>query len=642
MQRFPIVKKRATKAGPTKPIELEEVEVAADAPEGVDTDLTTGSTFIIDELGSARNIAKLSAPGRGEKYSTSKKFEKWLRKQPKDVTQIEIDDKRDELGLPVDNRLETLQRRRKEFKRQELEEVIVRAGERFGTLDGMYPNTPEGRQLLERDQKERVIENKVQNQNIGAVNKLKKFFNDFYTNTQNLDINQYHEEYSNLINEEDGTLQQHRDEIIGPIQNKYIEGILKYNQPLLDNHKSKTADKYNLSGQQKDIYNKTHELNKDLINSIEEQLLRDSGIPLTSKNGKLYLASDPNSPQTSARLEKVNKEINNAINSLVTEALKKDNDYVQSIEKYNQETKAFENDLIKKGLDDNIYYKSTINAIDNTIKAGITTLDKKRVEAKYGDGITGEVMKWAELTVPSMINDTEAGGLKSTVENLKAERERIEAAPEGSMVSYGERKYTGGERVGLGGAITRPASEITRENALADINKKIDAYDKKLFDKLIQTVDFQKELALFDRPEMFDKDGLTWSDAKKIVGEQALNVFGTILSLGLYTPMMEGTAVMKEILSVKAAANLGISVEKFNRLSSKKQARAMADVDDANLATAVTVGLGAGALDAASTVMGARAIISKMPKGLLRAWIRDGYLSPASKKIAKEQLKRGG
>ena len=78
--------------------------------------------------------------------------------------------------------------------------------------------------------------------------------------------------------------------------------------------------------------------------------------------------------------------------------------------------------MIKKGLDDNIYYKSTINAIDNTIKACITTLDKKRVEAKYGDGLTGEIMKWGELTVPSMINDAEAGGLKYTVENLKAER----------------------------------------------------------------------------------------------------------------------------------------------------------------------------------------------------------------------------
>ena len=382
-------------------------------------------------------------------------------------------------------------------------------------------------------------------------------------------------------------------------------------------------------------------INSEELKNIDLDLLKDSGIPLTiGDDGKPYLAVDPKGENTRARLVEVNNKLNKIINGQLQQTYKSNPEYAEASAKAQKEIDDYKNKIINDQLEKNYYFKRSQKRIDEHIKNQLKFIEDKREEEEYGSGFTGEVNKWAKLTVPSMIEDTSTGFLKNRQENLKKEQKRLQTLDPNSTVYKKRGSYLIPEttRYVEGQGYNEP---IKVKDRLAELNQKIEANDKKLVDRLINSVEYQKELALFDRPELFDKDGITLKDLKSVVGEQALNVLGSIFSLGMYTASMEGTAVMRNTLATQAAKDMGISLEKFNRLPAKEQAEAMANVEDAKLGTALAVGLGAGSLDLLSTLTGAKAVVATMPRGLIRAFIRDGALSPSTLKIAGNSLREG-
>ena len=595
-----------------------------------------------EEKGSVKDISKTVTPQSlrlGSKSPSEKEYDEWFEENP-DVTQIEIDQKKEELNLPIDNSFDAIARRRKEAKEIKLNEVVVTAGEKR-TDKGFYPNTPEGQQLQAQQQQENAIDNAFD-----AVDRnMLEGFNDMSgINTfrnqdfNNLSIDEYQAGYDNLVNK---TIPETRNRLLQPIQDKFVEAIIANNKPDFDKYESDTFDKYNLSGMQNNIAEAFYKENKGLINNIELQLLKDSGIPLTiGDDGKTYLAVDPKGENTRARLVEVNNKLNKIINGQLQQTYKSNPEYAEASAKAQQEIDDYKNKIINDQLEKNYYFKRSQKRIDEHIKNQLKFIEDKREEEEYGSGFTGEVNKWAKLTVPSMIQDTSTGFLKNRQENLKKEQKRLQTLDPNSTVYKKRGSYLISEttRNKEGEGYNEP---IKVKDRLAELNQKIEANDQKLVDGLINSVEYQKELALFDRPELFDKDGITLKDLKSVVGEQALNVFGSIFSLGMYTASMEGTAVMRNTLATQAAKDMGISLEKFNRLPAKDQAEAMANVDDAKLGTALAVGLGAGSLDLLSTLTGAKAVVATMPRGLIRAFIRDGALSPSTLKVAGQSLREG-
>ena len=593
------------------------------------------STFVTDEDGKPKIIRKTITPKSlrvGSKSPTVKEYDEWFEENP-DVTQIEIDQKKEELGLPIDNTFEALARRRNEAKEIKLNEVVVSAGEKR-TDKGFYPNTPEGRELQTQQQQENAIDNAYDE----ADRNILKGFNDMaginaFRNQDfnNLSIDEYQAGYDNLVNNK---IPETRNKLLQPIQDKFVEAIIANNKPDFDKYESDTFDKYNLSGMQNNIAEAFYKENKGLINNVELQLLKDSGIPLTiGDDGKTYLAVDPNGENTKARLVEVNNKLNKIINEQLQKTYNLNPEYAEASIKAQQEIDDYKNKIINDQLEKNYYFKRSQKRVDEHIKNQLEFIEDKREEEEYGSGFTGEVNKWRKLTMPSMVEDTNTGFLKNEQENLKKEQKRLQTLDPNSTV------YKTIDSPAAPGMKT--SIPIKVEERLAEINREIEANDKELVDGLINSVQYQKELALFDRPELFDKDGITLKDLKSVVGEQALNVFGSIFSLGMYTASMEGTAVMRNTLATQAAKDMGISLEKFNRLPAKDQAEAMANVEDAKLGTALAVGLGAGSLDLLSTLTGAKAVVAAMPRGLIRAFIRDGALSPSTLKVAGNTVREG-
>ena len=591
-----------------------------------------------EEKGSVKDISKTVTPQSlrlGSKSPSEKEYDEWFEENP-DVTQIEIDQKKEELNLPIDNSFEAIARRRKEAKEIKLNEVVVTAGEKR-TDERFYPNTPEGQQLQAQQQQERAIDNAFDE----VDRKMLKGFNDMSgINTfrnqdfSDLSIDEYQTGYENLVNK---TIPETRNRLLQPIQDKFVEAIIANNKPDFDKYESDTFDKYNLSGMQNNIAEAFYKENKGLINNIELQLLKESGIPLTiGDDGKTYLAVDPKGENTRARLVEVNNKLNKIINGQLQQTYKSNPEYAEAAAKAQQEIDDYKNKIINDQLEKNYYFKRSQKRIDEHIKNQLEFIENKREEDEYGSGFTGEINKWRKLTMPSMIGDTETGVIKGIQEDLKKEQKRLQALDPNSTV-YKEETVLDD----FVGGYTKISVPIKVEKRLAEISREIEARDNQLVDRLINSVQYQKELALFDKPELFDKDGITLKDLKSVVGEQALNVFGALFSLGMYTASMEGTAVMRNTLATQAAKDMGISLEKFNRLPAKDQAEAMANVDDAKLGTALAVGLGAGSLDFLSTLTGAKAVVATMPRGLIRAFIRDGALSPSTLKVAGNTLREG-
>lgn len=556
-----------------------------------------------------------------------------------DRPQWEIDNEKLEEGLPIDNSMEAVLRRRKEQGEIKLDEVVVTAGDEEGRIEPTTTPSEEGIERERQVKKEQDLAAKIQKQKDEADERVRGRI-DKIKPDENLPVNEFQKGFNNLNQEIPNIVAGELD----PIAQKYVDRIHEYNLPDLNKKQSDIFDKFGISKQYANISDDVYKKNAKELKEFQQKLIKESGIPYVFQDGNIYIQKDvdTNSPQIRKRLAGIDGAMSKRFNDLLSFELKTNEEYVDNYTKAANEFNEYQSNFLNKKLEENPYYKDIKESISETVEREINNVQEQRLSLQYGTGITGEINKWAQLTVPSQVNDINAGGLKAQSEDLKKQIKEIQAAPDGSMVSL-KSDASPSARLGLGGAMpTSQTRQLKKEVALKELNMKLDGVDSELFKRLVKTQDFQKELAMFSQPELFDEDGITMGDVAKIVTEQGLNVIGTFLSLGLYTPAMEGTSVMRQILSEKAATNLGVSMEEFNSYSSEKQAEAMANVDDAQLDVAVTTGLAAGALDAVGTVLGARAVLKTMPKGLWRALIRDKALSPAVKKTAFDAAKNYG
>jgi len=599
--------------------------IAANEPE-------SNIAMVIKAFKKVKDSKNKKSPLKQTDPNPEEEFIKWIQSSSTVPDQADQDNKRRELGLPIDNSLEAIRRRQKDPDAPEiqLEEVTVTAG------DPAEPSAEDDPDLRDSQQVEAETEITERQQN--RIPEIRKAANSegFFSRFPTLDTNNFNQEFDFYRNT---TLPNAVQAVAGPVLQKKRSDYLQRNKSILDQFKTDTQDKYNVLELQNTIYNNTVEKNKDLINSFRFQLLKNSGIPTVFSDGKIFLQKDIdlNSPQYKQRMQVIDNELTKYVNSLNSIELKNNQEYNDAIKNYTAEVTAFEDEGFNKELAKDKDYQSFMAQVDDEVKGQIEEVRDTRLKNEYGTGITGELFKFGKITAPALLNDINGGVLKNENENLKKEYLRISKAPEGSMVERNPTSFGVSGAIGLGGqtSFTHSREKGVREDILQQINSEIDANDKKLFDAYVNTADFQKELALFDQPELFDEDSITLDDVGRIMTEQGLNFLGTLATIGLYGGAREGAAVMNEILGKKAAKNLNITLDKFYSLSSAEQAEAMANVEDAELNTAIAVGLAAGAAELGGAFIGAKAILGKMPTGIWRALIRDGKLTP----IINRQIK---
>ena len=251
----------------------------------------------------------------------------WLNDNP-NATQLEIDDKRKELGFPEDNSYAALKRRKEEKKK---EVVVTAASPR--TEDGFYPNTEEGKKLLAQYQQEDKISNEFDRVDRNAIQQFRELtgINDFFHyDLGEFSLSKFQQDYDALKIQ----IPEIRNGILQPIQDKFVEGIIKNNETNFDQKQSEIIDKYNIAELKKNIYDKTIADNKDLINAKEKELFEKYGIPLVEgEDGKLYLGVDPNEEGVKAKLAQISKELNIQINSLNNAIAGNDENYLDTIKK---------------------------------------------------------------------------------------------------------------------------------------------------------------------------------------------------------------------------------------------------------------------------------------------------------------------
>ena len=226
-------------------------------------------------------------------------------------------------------------------------------------------------------------------------------------------------------------------------------------------------------------------------------------------------------------MQVIDNELTKYVNSLNSIELKNNQEYNDAIKNYTAEVTAFENEGFNKELAKDKDYQSFMAQVDDEVKGQIEEVRDTRLKNEYGTGITGELFKFGKITAPALLNDINGGVLKNENENLKKEYLRISKAPEGSMVERNPTSFGASGAIGLGGqtSFTRSREKGVREDILQQINSEIDANDKKLFDAYVNTADFQKELALFDQPELFDEDGITLDDVGRIMTRTRFKFF---------------------------------------------------------------------------------------------------------------------
>ena len=121
-----------------------------------------------------------------------------------------------------------------------------------------------------------------------------------------------------------------------------------------------------------------------------------------------------------------------------------------------------------------------------------------------------------------------------------------------------------------------------------------------LLENLLESNKYKKEISNFSQPEIFDKDGLTVNDFTKILGTQAVQMLGAVLTGGGSTLVQEAGGALVEILTEKGAANLGVSREQFESLPEEQrneQFMSIINSGDAELDKAMNIGIANAAVD---------------------------------------------
>ena len=388
--------------------------------------------------------------------------------------------------------------------------------------------------------------------------------------------------------------------------------------------------------------------NKEQISNFLDKLYRDSDMGVY-ENGQWIVDPskvDVNSEEFKNKSQENFKIYNDYLNKLVGEYNLQDEELLNMVDKFDEDNRVNDLMIINREKQADETYQNAYKQIVKNTQADVDAFVDEKVTEEIGEegSIKRALNKFWNYTIPSLSNTTKIQGERREREKILGLKKEIEQAPDGSTVSYPPARKVNSP--GLGGMMTVPAGKTTKENALKLINRSLNSSGEKEFERLLTDAKIQKKLSFLPSPQLFDNEdgllgtGATGQDVKDVVVEQALNIAASVATAGLFTGATESASVMRGILSKKAAENLNISEQKFNSLSAKEQAEAMADVEDWELNTAIAVGLSAMALDNLSLVVGGKAVLGKIPTQVYRKLIRKGALtSVAGRKLTKETLK---
>ena len=534
-----------------------------------------------------------------------KDFEEWLTNNA-DTTQENTDAKRKELGLDLDRSQKANNKRASEgnIQVEVLDEFIGTAKQNRADIESVGPAIREAIGPYKPSKQER-IKLKVAEANSGILNTALKLGFAITGSDTTLDQEAIRKEQA-LINKSDNIVSTVLAE--NPFIKAFPDWVIKSNQEQINYTLDSIKKEYNLDALQMENYNRTIVANQGYIDELKDELFAKSGIPFVEKDGVKYLAKgvDINSAQNKKRTAKVYEELNKVINNLANQGL--DNDQKYNIIRAQAEKKAadFQNNLIREKAKQSITYQKILKAAQEAIESQLEERTETRLENQYG-GIFGTAPYEVLLTtLPKSVQD-----FKMLQEGLKAQKldSEIEQLKGGQYTRRDNNKITFTDRDG------EPEKYNSVEDAIAiKTKKKFEAINKATLD-IIQSQKYQTEIANFKQPKVFDDDWLTTDDWKKILGTQAVQMMGAVLTLGGSTLLQEAGSAADEIITQKAISNLGISLADFNNMPLNKQQAAKVAVlesGEADLQTAMNVGIANAGLD----LLGNFIVIGKAGKAI--------------------------
>ena len=627
--------------------------IAANEPE-------SNIAMVIKAFKKVKELKNTKSPLKQIDPDPEEEFKKWIQSSPSVPDQFEQDTKREELRLPPDNSVEAIRRRKKDpvAPQIDLEEVTVTAGEREPVTgvsrQRMMGQAPPSQQRdREQVEKERLIAEKtLQDEDlsgieqqfldgIGPRNLTRKelgtqLINSIYKNPISRTINKL------LFNALEGNIDEEALQKEEDLKNKLpdiAKGIVDNNTFLnnfpnlvFENNKDLIQNtEERIYGNLIDFKQETYDsiANGSDIQQLKQKLIKQSGIPYVIQNGTLYLAPnvDTKSPQFLKRQNDIAKKLQIEISKKVNNSLKNNNDYINAVASANKENSAFRQSLISDAASKSTTYNNIINKINDEAQSAVQKEIDFRLDKKYsGLGTFGEgFYETALATIPKAYQDFRvlaAGrGIKKINEEIKELKEGKFSTTQDGRIQY----------VNPGGG-TRIYNNV--DEAIAQKENLIKERLEDTSEALIRSEQYQKDIANFDQPELFDEDGLTLDDFGKILGTQSVQMLGAIATFGGSTLIQEAGGALDEILSQKAAENLNISIQDFNALSGEEKREAL--IEELNkgeeyLDTALNVGIANAGLDLVGNFVALGAGTKAMPKGFLKAILRGRYDTASSK-----------
>ena len=596
-----------------------------------------------------------------------KEFLKWIQSSPTVPDQFEQDKKREELGLQIDNSFEAIRRRQKDPVAPEiqLEEVVVTEGAPAEPSTDDDPELRGPEQVEEEQQITRRRKTQAEDieqqflDGIGPRNLTRKelklqLINSVYKNPISRTVNKL------LFNALEGGIDEEALQREEELKNK-LPGIAKNivdNNPFLNNfpnlvfedNKQLIQDTENkIYGNLIDFKQQTYDsiANGSEIQQLKQKLFKESGIPYVIQDGTLYLAQNVNtkSPQFVKRQNEIAQKLQAEIAKKVNNSLKNNNDYVTAIANANKENNEFRQGLIADAASKSTTYNNIINTINDEAKNAVQQEVDSRLDKKYsGIGSFGKgFYETALATIPKAYQDFRVLTDGKRIKNLN---EEIKNLKDGKYNTFADGRI---QYVNSAGGTTMYNNV---NEAIAEKENLITDRLEDTAERLIRSEQYQKDIANFDQPQLFDEDGLTLEDFGKILGTQSVQMLGAIATFGGSTLIQEAGGALDEILSQKAAENLNISIEEFNALSSEEKREALIQElskGEEYLDTALNVGMANAGLDLVGNFIVLGAATKAMPKGFVKALLRgrydtanSKYLTPALADLAKSTLLETG
>ena len=288
--------------------------------------------------------------------------------------------------------------------------------------------------------------------------------------------------------------------------------------------------------------------------------------------------------------------------------------------------------IISNAQKNSSVFQNKLNNYQKAVSDRIDNLDKERRKEEYGEGVSGAALETIKTTIPKAWSEYKMLNNASRIEQLNKEANSIANLPDGTIVNYGgsrsakDNTYIGGKKG-------------TKEEALNYLNDKLDIEKQEVLKNISTSQEYGNELAKFEKNEIFDKDGLTWNDFKRLLGSQGVQLFYSAGTLGAGTNIQEAGKAYKDITDRLAMQNLGLNENDFYALPKEKQAEAVLNVINTNPAgidEAFTVGFGNQLLDLIGISAVGGAAKKAIPRSFTRALLRKDL------KDAAQQTIKGG